>query len=215
MATDLLKCLVHSICLLRKKLQHLAGCCCYDLYICNGGGGGRGGGVSVCTCDQSGRSPRVCVGGVLVHAGDWVRGCLWFSVCQFHFAFIPCFCLIKWQSPLSLQTCTINFICVGTCTGNLWTCVRLHIHPNLHTYMLCVWCVCVHACMCVCMHACRQLWVRGCCVSVCISFTLLCLRSNWFLCIYAFQKCSYFPASCSCLMHTCSFVLTTMIYCSN
>ena len=88
MATDLVKCLVHSICLLRlrKKLQHLAGCCCYDLYIYNfwgeGGGwggflsalvikvgavecvcvwGGGGGGGLVCVCMQVTECKGVCV----------------------------------------------------------------------------------------------------------------------------------------------------------
>ena len=68
MATDLVKCLVHSICLLRlrKKLQHLAGCCCYDLYIYIynlGGGGWR-------------------VGGFCLHLwSKWVQSTVWVCVC--------------------------------------------------------------------------------------------------------------------------------------
>ena len=49
MPTDLVIFHVHSLCVLRKKLQHLAGHCCYFLYIFSspgepGGDGGWGGG---------------------------------------------------------------------------------------------------------------------------------------------------------------------------
>ena len=104
---------------------------------------------------------------------QWVRGCLCFNVCQFHLALYvsvslsfvwlsmrsnlllcywflweylcsPWFCLIKSQCIMSHQICTINSMCVGMCRETWeYVCVRLHIHPNLHT-------VCVHACVCVC-----------------------------------------------------------------
>ena len=64
MPTDLVKFPVHSICLLRKKLQHLADCCHYSLSIffflgepvwCGGGG------VTIRTCDASAHDPPMCV----------------------------------------------------------------------------------------------------------------------------------------------------------
>ena len=130
-ATDLVKCLVHSICLLRlrKKLQHLAGCCCYDLYIIFGwrvvgfclhlwSKWAQSTYVCVCTCRRL--SARVCVLVCvsftllcMISMSSNVLLCYWF-LCEYFC--IPCFCLIKWQSPLSRQTCTINSICVGTCT---------------------------------------------------------------------------------------------------
>ena len=82
--------------------------------------------------------------------------CYWF-LCEY--VCIPCFCLIKWQSALSRRTRTINFMCVGACTKTCeHVCVRLYIHPNLHTCSLRV-CACVYVCV----------WMRGLmlCFSVC------------------------------------------------
>ena len=109
MPTDLVKFPVHSICLLRKKLQHLADCCHYSLsiFFFLGEPVWCGGGVTIRTCEASVHDPPmcvrcvcvcVCVFGVCMHTQAhmcvcehacrwlWVRECLCFSMCQFHFA---------------------------------------------------------------------------------------------------------------------------------
>ena len=150
--TDLVKFLVHSVCLLRKKLRHLAACWCYYFPIKSFGGelvqwGGEGG--TIPTCDPSACDPpmyvRVCLCRRL-----WVRGCSCFCMCQFHFAWlsmssnallcywflceylcIPCFCVIKWQSALSCQMDTIYSMCVGVCTKTCeHLCVKLLTRPS-------------------------------------------------------------------------------------
>ena len=127
--------------------------------------------VRVCVCVRTRACKRFCeCEGVVFQCVSvslyfvWLSNVLlyyWFS-CEY--LCIPCCCLIKWEIR-----------CVGHVHGNLWTCVcvRLHIHPNLHTYSLRVcWegvVGCVRACVRVRVRACVQasLWVQGCCVSVC------------------------------------------------
>ena len=88
--------------------------------------------------------------------------CCWF-LCEY--VYILCFCLIKWQSASSCWTHTINSMHVGP-HGNRWMCVRLPIHPNLHTYRL-------RVCVCVCMRAVDSVSVRVLCFSVCQFHTAL------------------------------------------
>ena len=57
--------------------------------------------------------------------------------------------------------CTLNLMCVAACTETCeHVCVRLHIHPNLHTYSL-------HVCVCVCVCVPATLNGRVLCFRVC------------------------------------------------
>ena len=78
----------------------------------------------------------------------WGRGWGAFSVCQH-------------KCARSVSVCVWGLVCVRVCV-----CGR--VHGNLWTRV----CVCVPR---QCEHACWWLWVRGVCVSVCISFTLFCM----------------------------------------
>ena len=57
-----------------------------------------------------------------------------------------------------------KFNVCGHMHENLRTCVRLHIHPNLHSYSLCV---CVWVCVCVCARTGESVSARVLCCIVC------------------------------------------------
>ena len=62
------------------------------------------------------------------------------------------------NKALWVAECALSIWCVWVRAQKpVNVCVRLHIHPNLHTYSLHVWCECSGV------------------VSVCVSFTLLCM----------------------------------------
>ena len=144
------KCTINSmcVCVCSRKPVHM--CVCVSGYIsiliythtvC----------VRVCTC----RPLSQRVGGLMLFQCVSVSlSLVWLSMCSnvllcnlflCEYLCIPCFCLIKWQSTLSIWKCTINSMCVGVFTETCCTCV-------------CV-CECVCVCVCVCV------WV---CVSACV-----------------------------------------------
>ena len=87
MPTDLAKFPVHSICLLRKKLRHLAGSCYYFFKILGWTRWGGGYPHLRSKCMLSAYTCGACAC-TCMHASVSVGArVLYFSVCQFHFAF--------------------------------------------------------------------------------------------------------------------------------
>ena len=134
----------------------------------------------------------------------WVRGlhCC-FSVCSSlssdYYSYhaidfcvsIPCCCVIKWESALSSQTCTI--MCVGMCMETC-ECVCQVTHPSKLTLIVYV-CVCMDMCVCTCRRVCECKGVVFHCVSVSLCFVWLSkpMCSNilcyWFLHDYLCTPC--------------------------
>ena len=146
---------------------------------------GRGGWVGAClyACWGDSVSARMfvfqCVSVSLnfvwlsMRSNLWL--CYWFL---WEYLCSPWFCLIKSQRIMRHQICTINSMCVGMCRETWeYVCVRLHIHPNLHTYSVCV-CMCV--CVCVCVQA--TLWVQGLINSMCVHGHV---HENLWMCVCA------------------------------
>ena len=110
MPTNLVKFLVHSIHLLRKKLRHLADCCCYflsnvfSLWVSRFGVGGVV--VAIHTCDPSARDPPMCVCSVCV--------C---SVCACtHRCTCVCACM-------HAGNCECESVCVSACVNFTLLCM--------------------------------------------------------------------------------------------
>ena len=92
MPTDLVKFLVHSICLLRKKLQHLAGRCHYYFYFfrVRQVSGRRG---AICTCNPEVRAIHMYVCVLGRRGGGGMHACM-------------CACM---------HTCPCVCVCAGDC----------------------------------------------------------------------------------------------------